>query len=139
MDDDERMLRALDKVLTGEGAAVTCATWAGSAIGVLTERRTPVDLVIIDLSMPFISGLTAVYAIHNYYPKIPIIVLTAYGSPEVRAECLRQGALAFLEKPLDSDVLLNAVRGVFKESQAGGSGPTATGQMENQGQWGQKN
>lgn len=110
VDDDERMLRALDKVLTNEGARVTCSSWAGSAIGILTERKTHVDLVIIDLSLPFISGLTAVYAIHSHYPKLPIVVLTAFGSPAVRAECFRQGAVAFLEKPLDTPALVDAIK-----------------------------
>ena len=132
VDDDEKMLRALDRVLTSEGASVTCASWAGGAIGILTERKARVDVVIIDLCMPFISGLTAVYAIHNHYPKLPIIVLTAYGSPDVRAECLRQGAVAFLEKPLDSQALIDAVRNAFSgqhhghaDSRAGKNGGTA--------------
>lgn len=118
VDDDERMLRALHKVLTGEGATVMCSSWAGSAIGVLTEKRKTVDLMIVDLSMPMISGLTTVQAVHNYYPQLPIIVLTAYGSPEVKAECMQQGAVAFLEKPLDSRVLIDAVRCALKENEA---------------------
>jgi two-component system response regulator GlrR len=109
VDDDERMLRALDKVLTNEGATVTCSSWAGGAIGILSEKTKRVDLVIIDLSMPFISGMTAVHVIHSHYPILPIVVLTAFGSPSVRAECLRQGAVAFLEKPLDSYALVHAV------------------------------
>lgn len=116
VDDDERMLRALDKVLTREGATVTCSSWAGSAIGVLAEKK-PVDLVIIDLCMPFISGLTTVHAIHSYYPRLPIIVLTAFGSPTVRAECLREGAVAFLEKPLDSHLLIDAIKDVFAQTE----------------------
>ena len=68
VDDDARMLRALDKVLTGEGAVVTCAEWAGDAIDILTERRKRIDLVITDLRMPFVSGLTAVFAIHKIHP-----------------------------------------------------------------------
>jgi DNA-binding NtrC family response regulator len=110
VDDDERMLRALDKVLSSEGARVTCSSWAGGAIGILTEKKTRVDIIIIDLSMPFISGMTAVYTIHNHYPKLPIVVLTGFGSPTVRAECLREGAVAFLEKPLDASALIGAIR-----------------------------
>jgi two-component system, NtrC family, response regulator GlrR len=113
VDDDERMLRAVDKVLTSEGATVTCSSWAGSAIGILREKKMPVDLVIIDLSMPFMSGLTTVHTIHNHHPNLPIVVLTAFGSPEVKAECQREGAAAFLEKPLDSHVLIDAVRSVL--------------------------
>lgn len=122
VDDDERMLRALDKVLTSEGAAVTCSSRAGSAIGALTEEKIPVDLVIIDLSMPSISGLTAMHTIHNYRPRLPIIVLTAFGSPAVRAECLREGAVAFLEKPLDSHVLIDAIKGVLAQAENGTNG-----------------
>jgi DNA-binding NtrC family response regulator len=113
VDDDERMLRALDKVLTSEGARVTCSSWAGGAIGILTERKTRVDLLIIDLCMPFISGMTAVYAIHSHFPKLPIVVLTAFGSPTVKTECLRQGAVAFLEKPLEASALIDAVKGAL--------------------------
>ncbi|HTV41305.1 MAG TPA: response regulator [Candidatus Sulfotelmatobacter sp.] len=132
VDDDERMLRALDKVLTNEGATVMCSSWAGSAIGLLTEKRMPVDLVIVDLSMPFISGLTTMHAIHNHYPNLPIIVLTAYGSPVVKAECLREGAAAFLEKPLNSSVLIDAIKGVFElhENRTTGSGPMTRGAGE---------
>jgi DNA-binding NtrC family response regulator len=118
VDDDARMLRALDKVLTNEGAAVTCAEWAGDAIDILTGRRKRIDLVITDLRMPFVSGLTAVYAIHKVLPKLPIIVLTAFGSPDVKAECLRQGAAAFLEKPLDTPQLLDVVEEVFASRKA---------------------
>lgn len=113
VDDDARMLRALDKVLTSEGALVTSTAWAGDAIEVLTARQKPIDLVITDLRMPFVTGLTVVYAIHTVFPGLPVIVLTAFGSPEVRAECLRQGAAAFLEKPLDTAQLLEVVGHVF--------------------------
>ncbi len=113
IDDDARMLRALEKVLAGEGCTVTCATWVVDAVEILTERKKQFDLVITDLRMPFVTGITGVYAIHELLPKLPIIVLTAFGSPDVKAECLRQGARAFLEKPLDSPQLLEVVEGIF--------------------------
>ncbi|HEX5399828.1 MAG TPA: response regulator [Verrucomicrobiae bacterium] len=114
VDDDQRMLRALDRVLTGEGASVTEAQWAGDALDFLTARKKRVDLVITDLRMPLVSGMTVVFAIHKIFPELPIIVLTAFGSPDVEAECRKQGAAAFLEKPLNTAELLAAVEGVFK-------------------------
>jgi DNA-binding NtrC family response regulator len=120
VDDDSRMLRALDKVLTGEGASVTCADWAGDAMEILTglqRRLDRVDLVITDLRMPFVTGLTLVYAIHKICPALPVIVLTALGSPDVRAECFRQGAAAVIEKPLDTTRLLEAIETVFASRQ----------------------
>jgi DNA-binding NtrC family response regulator len=114
VDDDPGMLRALNKVLTGEGADVTCAEWAGDAIEMLTARQKEVHLVITDLRMPILTGMTVVYAIHKVFPELPVIVLTAFGSPEVKAECLRQGAAAFLEKPLDTEQLLSAIESVCR-------------------------
>ena len=95
---------------------MTCATLVAEAIEILTQRKTPVDLVITDLQMPFmtgvLTGMTMVYAIHQIFPALPVIVLTAFGSPDVKAECLRQGVAAFLEKPLDTPHLLNTIEGV---------------------------
>ena len=113
VDDDQRMLRALNKVLAGEGASVTPAQWAGDALDFLTGRQARIDLVITDLRMPFVSGMTVVFAIHKIFPGLPIIVLTAFGGPDVKAECLRQGAAAFLEKPLNTAELLEVIEKIF--------------------------
>ena len=107
------MLRALDKVLSGEGAAVTCAMEAAEAVEILTQRQKPIDLVITDLRMPFVTGMTLLYAIHEVFPALPVVVLTAFGSPDVKAECFKQGAAAFMEKPLDTPQLLAAIQSVL--------------------------
>lgn len=117
VDDDSGMLKAISKVLAGEGADVTCAEWAGDAMEILTGLKTElerIDLVITDLRMPFVTGLTLVYAIHKISPELPVIVLTALGSPDIREECVRQGAAAVLEKPLDTPRLLEAIADVFE-------------------------
>jgi DNA-binding NtrC family response regulator len=113
IDDDTKMLRALKKVLSGEGAIVTCAEWAGDAIELLAQRQTQIDLVITDLRMPLVSGLTVVYAVHQVFPSVPVIVLTAFGGPKLRDACLREGAAAFLEKPLDTAQLLEALERII--------------------------
>ncbi len=110
IDDDPGMLRALSKVLSGEGATVTCANWAGDGFDILTKRDKQIDLVITDLRMPFLNGITVVYAIHELFPTLPVIVLTAFATREARAACLDQGAVAFLEKPIESPELVAAVK-----------------------------
>jgi DNA-binding NtrC family response regulator len=114
IDDDAGMRRALDKVLTGEGAVVTCANCVGGGVAILIGRQTGIDLVITDLRMPPASGLGALQAIRQFLPALPVIVLTAFGTPDIRAECLRLGASAFLEKPLDTPQLLNIIEGVCR-------------------------
>ena len=113
-DDDEGMLRALDKALTFEGVEVISAPHAGHAVEILTSRQNKLDLVITDLRMPFITGLTLLHYIHQNFPALPTIVLTAFGSPIVKTECEREGAAAFLEKPVDTEELIAAIKKVLK-------------------------
>jgi DNA-binding NtrC family response regulator len=119
IDDNAGMLRALDKVLTGEGASVISSAWAADAIEILTARQEWIDLVITDLRMPLLTGMTVVYAVHEVFPELPVIVLTAFGSPDVKDECLRQGAMAVLEKPLNTSQLLNVIEDVFASQKEG--------------------
>jgi CheY-like chemotaxis protein len=119
IDDDAGMLRALDKVLTSEGALVNCSESAENVMEILTGRRKGVDLVITDLRMPYVTGMTVLYVIREAFPALPIMVLTAYSSPAVKAECLRQGATAIVEKPLDTPQLLSAIEGVFAAQETG--------------------
>lgn len=131
IDDDTRMLRALERVLADEGADVTATGWAGDAVEVLVDRRQTFDLVITDLRMPFVTGLTVVYAVHTLYPALPVIVLTAFGRAEVKAECLRQGAVALLEKPLNTAELLAAVQRALSARRRQGEASAAAGARSN--------
>ncbi|MEP6673164.1 MAG: response regulator [Chthoniobacter sp.] len=118
VDDDPGMLRALEKVLTSEGALVTSAKWVGDAVDLLTQRERHIDLVVTDLRMPIVTGVTLVDAIHKIFPALPVIVLTAFSSPDVKALCLDQGAVAVLEKPLDSTQLVAAIVSALAVSKA---------------------
>lgn len=109
VDDDERFLRALGKTLRSEGAMVTATHWAVDAIDILS-RPDKMDLVITDLRMPVVNGGMLLHSIRLMSAHLPIIVLTAYGSSETRAEALRQGATLFLEKNLTTPALLTAIR-----------------------------
>jgi len=117
VDDDARMVRALERVLRDEGMDVTPAFDAGEAVEILTRRQKKFDLVITDLRMPFVNGMTLLYAIHEIFPALPVIVLTAFGSPDVRAECLQQGAVAFMEKPVKSQKLIETALKAFDSPQ----------------------
>jgi CheY-like chemotaxis protein len=102
IDDDVSLLRALNKVLGCAGAKVTAADRGGEGIEILSKREKRFDLIITDLQMPYVNGLTIVSAVHEFFPTQPVVVLTAFANPEVRAACLGHGAVAFLEKPIDS-------------------------------------
>ena len=119
VDDDDSMLRALAKVLSGAEALVTPTHEASDAIEILIRREKSINLVITDLRMPVVTGMTLVSAMHLIFPGIPVIVLTAFGSPELKAECVRLGAAGFLEKNLSASELLDAVANVLTAHPAG--------------------
>ena len=117
VDDNARMLRELEKVLGGEGCKVTCASLLADAIDILLQKKTLMDLVITDLWRPTVTSLAGLHAIHNLFPDVPVIVLSTFGSSEVKAACLRL-RVPFLEKPLETWQLLSAVEGVFASQKA---------------------
>ena len=63
-------------------------------------RRRP-DLILVDLQMPRMSGLTLLRQVHQIEPRLPVIVITATQDTKVTAEALGSGAVAYLPKPFD--------------------------------------
>jgi DNA-binding NtrC family response regulator len=111
IDDDSGMLRVMEKVLRREGCVVTVATWAKEGFERLAASTSPFDLVITDLRMPGASGMTILQAVRIAYPQVPVIIITAFGSPDLDADWWKeQGATAYLEKPIDAAHLVEAVR-----------------------------
>ncbi|HVM61107.1 MAG TPA: response regulator [Verrucomicrobiae bacterium] len=109
IDDDVGMLRALNKVLSGEGCLVATAASPVAAVEFLNKGQHYFDLVITDLRMPDIDGTVILRAVKGAYPDVPVILITAFGSPEAKTEAYQQGATAFLEKPVDTEQLLAVI------------------------------
>ncbi|MCA9615589.1 MAG: response regulator [Sandaracinus sp.] len=89
------------------------------ALQILDRRE--VDLVLTDVRMPEVDGLALISQLSERPQWIPVIVITAHGTPALRDTLLGGGALRFLEKPLDVDELLRAL----DELLAGGAGHLA--------------
>ena len=109
VDDDPGMLRAMIKVLAKEGMRVTGVSDPAAVVKKLADSEKRFDLVITDLRMPMFSG-RGVLALASALPELPVIIITAFGGPDVQAEALRLGAFAFLEKPVARVELLNVVK-----------------------------
>jgi DNA-binding NtrC family response regulator len=103
VDDDPGMLRAMASVLARQGMQVTCVSDPVAVAKKLADSERRFDLVITDLRMPMFSG-RGVLALAGALPNLPVIIITAFGGPDVEAQALRLGAFAFLEKRL---LLLN--------------------------------
>jgi FixJ family two-component response regulator len=110
VDDDESVRESLEGLMRSVGFAVKTFTSAGEFLNSNHHLRDT-DCLILDVRMPAMTGIELQRRLIADRHKIPVIFITAHGSDsEVRAEALRNGALAFLEKPLSEDALLDAVR-----------------------------
>jgi DNA-binding NtrC family response regulator len=79
---------------------------------------TAVDLVVTDLRMPKMDGFELLAHMSSSYPAIPVIVMTAYGTPEIEERLRDMGDFQYLEKPLDFNFLAERI---FDALEAGAS------------------
>ena len=107
VDDDESIRQALDGLLRSAGLAA--AAFGSVEEFLRSEQLATTGCLILDLRMPGIDGLQLQQWLRAEGHRVPIIVLTAHGDDGARNRALAAGALAFLCKPFDADVLLGAV------------------------------
>ena len=82
-----------------------------SALELLDNGIEPELIVILsDINMPGIDGLTLLHRIKERWPEIPVMMVTAYGDDERRRRASEFGAAEFLSKPVDFDALKEALR-----------------------------
>ena len=75
-------------------------------------RRTPVDLVLLDLTMPGISGIDLITRLRGLFPDLPILVLSMRNEPQVVRQVLKAGASGYLTKDSEPEMLVVAIRKV---------------------------
>ena len=116
VEDDVRNVYALTNILEPRGAIVEIARNGQEALDALTKSASrpgaSIDLVLMDVMMPVMDGLTATRAIRKNpaWKKLPIITLTAKAMPDDQQRCIDAGANDYMAKPLDVEKLLSLVR-----------------------------
>ena len=116
VEDDPRNIFALTAVLERKGMKVRIARNGREALAALAQSQTapdaPIDLVLMDIMMPEMDGITAIREIRKdpAFQRLPIIALTAKAMQDDQAACLGAGANDYMAKPLDNDKLLSLIR-----------------------------
>ncbi len=106
--DDEAVFReSLRKLLVRRGMQVLTA--ASGQEGLVVLGTQPVDVVVLDLRMPGIDGLTTLRMIHDIRPSARVIVLTGHGSVQAGVTALKHCAFDFLLKPTSIDHLVTVI------------------------------
>ncbi len=112
VDDDQGMMELLSMRLQASHYQTLCAGTGMEALQLLHEKLP--DLVITDLRMEEMDGLTLFEKIHAHWPSLPVIVLTAHGSIPEAVEATQKGVFSFLTKPVDKDELLTIITSALK-------------------------
>ena len=97
VDDEREATDLLSKRLTRRGCICRCAHSGEEALELLNQE-TP-DVVVLDVKMPGMDGLTALGKIKSLYPKIEIIMLSGHADPDSAVHGLRLGAFGYVMKP----------------------------------------
>ena len=112
LDDDELMRSALQGLLKAVG--LPAESFASAEEFLNSGQQHQVACLITDIRMPGMSGLELQAKLNAERCKIPIIFITAHGDEKMRMQALRAGAVEFLEKPFDDQVLLESVRAALE-------------------------
>jgi FixJ family two-component response regulator len=126
VDDEPDVLRALSRLLRSEGLKVQTYDDAFTFLDIVTQDFT--GCIVLDLSMPELDGLAVQRLLAEKGCRLPVVFLTGNGDAVANATAMQQGAVAFLSKPVDAEVLLGAVRAAFASGapvDAGASGEGA--------------
>ncbi|MDX5628145.1 MULTISPECIES: acetoacetate metabolism transcriptional regulator AtoC [unclassified Brenneria] len=102
-DDEESVRRMLTAVFSSDGHQVICSGDGQSAISAYREQRP--DIVLMDIRMPNVNGISALKRMREIQQDIPIILMTAYAAVETAVEALRLGAFDYVIKPFELDEL----------------------------------
>lgn len=110
VEDDKDHFKA---IMIRLGAAGYVTLWASDGFqAVALARRERPDVIVLDLGLPGGDGYHVLHRLKTLAPTahIPIIVLSAWNASEHKARSLEAGAIAFFQKPADSEALLQAIK-----------------------------
>ena len=116
VDDEESVLKALERLLRAEGFSVE--TFSSGADFLRSVQRHRPHCVVLDLHMTQLSGFQVQQELRQTDAGLPVVIITGDDAPESRARALSQGAKAFLRKPVDDAILLDAIHAAIRDSRS---------------------
>jgi nitrogen regulation protein NR(I) len=124
VDDEPNLRRILSAQLTRDGYEVLTAEDGEEGLALLRENH--IDLIITDLKMPRVDGMTLLKRAILEEPELPVVMITAHGTIDTAVEALKVGAFDFVTKPFDKDELRQIVAKALKTRELRGADATPT-------------
>jgi len=113
VDDQQDICWLLSSLLKDAGYAVSTAADGQQALEVVAKQ--PPDLVLMDVRMPRLDGMTALERLKQGDPHLPVIILTAYGEVQSAVQAMKLGAEDYLLKPFNNEEVVLAVRRALEQ------------------------
>jgi DNA-binding NtrC family response regulator len=115
VDDEETLLLSIDDGLSiyKQYFTLLTATNGMDAVKILKSKEK-IDLVVTDLKMPRMDGFELLTYIQRNFPHIPVILMTAYGTPKIEEIIKSMGIFGYLEKPLDINTIADTILEALK-------------------------
>jgi two-component system, LuxR family, response regulator FixJ len=116
IDDDEAVRESIDFLL--RSAQLTVKTYESASAFLAVAPTINSGCVVTDVRMPGISGIDLLRRLKEMQIRLPVIVITGHGDVPLAVEAMKFGAVDFLEKPFEDEVLLASVRAALNRSEA---------------------
>ena len=107
VEDDEELREALSETLLTAGYGVAHARDGSDALKLLEKQQF--DLIVSDIQMPNMDGHSLLKKVKENHPDLPMMLMTAYGSIQQAVDAMRDGAVDYMVKPFEAEVLVNMV------------------------------
>lgn len=112
-DDDSSIRSLLRTFLEGEGYTISEARTGGEVIGLLSDGKG-IDLLIVDLRMPELSGMDILQRINDQDLGVPVVLMTAFGTSNIAIKAIQLGAYDYITKPFELEDVLVAIQHFFE-------------------------
>src|SRR5882672_3741837 len=121
VDDEPNLRKILSAQLSRDGYDVLTAEDGEEGLQLLREHH--IDLVVTDLKMPKVDGMTLLREALREDPELPIVMITAHGTVDTAVEALKLGAFDYLTKPFDKDEVRQIVGKALRTRELAGEEP----------------
>jgi nitrogen regulation protein NR(I) len=124
VDDEPNLRKILSAQLSRDGYDVLTAEDGEQGLQLLREHH--IDLIVTDLKMPKVDGMTLLKKALEEEPELPIVLITAHGTIDTAVEALKSGAFDFVTKPFDKDEVRQIVSKALRTRELRGADATPT-------------
>lgn len=122
VDDEESVRKALGRLISAAGFSVQ--TYASGADFLRAAQLQLPDCVVLDVRMPVMDGFEVQRALVRVHGSMPVVIITGDDATEYRDRAFRQGARAYLRKPVDDVMLVDAIQNALLPVRGANASPS---------------